>query len=240
MPSTETVFYTIQPGDSLCQIARRHHTTVPIILAQNARLNPGRMTAGTTIQIAPAAASAMAREEPQLPLALSNDMRLAWEQHVYWTRMVLISIAERLPDLTDTLNRLMRNPGDLADIFACFYPAARATIEQLLTEHLQIGGDIMVALRDGNAARAQALTAQWYQNADQMAVAFRSINPYYDPETTRGLLYEHLALTTKEVEARIAKNYAADIAAFDEVEMCAMRMADYFTAGIARQFPDCM
>jgi len=239
MPS-QTVFYTIQPGDSLCQIARRHQTTVPVILAQNARLNPGRMAVGTTIQIAPASASAAAREGPEMPLALSNDMRLAWEQHIYWTRMVLIGIAGRLPDLNDTLHRLMRNPGDLADIFACFYPAARDTIEQLLTEHLQIGGDIMTALRDGNTAQAQILTAQWYRNADQMAQAFRSINPYYDLEETRRHLYEHLALTTKEVEYRMAGNYAADIAAFDEIEKSAMMMADYFTIGIAKQFPDCM
>ena len=32
-------------------------------------------------------------------LLLTNSMRLAWEQHVYWTRMLLISIAEKLPDL---------------------------------------------------------------------------------------------------------------------------------------------
>ena len=240
MPSTEPTFYTIQPGDNLYQIARRYNTTVPVILAQNARLNPSRMTAGMTIQIAPAATTNPTyHEEPRLPLALSNDMRLAWEQHIYWTRMVLISIAAHLPDLNDTVNRLMQNPGDLADIFACYYPAARNTLEQLLTEHLQIGGDIMTALRDGHTAQAQALTTQWYANADQMAAAFRSINPYYDLETTRKMLYEHLALTTKEVELRMAGNYAADITAFADVERAALMMADYFTTGIARQFPDC-
>ena len=168
---------------------------------------------------------------------LSNDMRLAWEQHVYWTRMVLISIAHHLPDQTATVNRLMQNPKDLAAIFARYYPAAQDTIAKLLTEHLQIGGEIITAARDGKTTQVQTLSAQWYQNADQMAEAFHSVNPCYDLEMTKSMLHEHLALTTTEVSNRVAGNYAGDVGDFDKVEAAAIRMADYFTDGIIRQFP---
>lgn len=106
-----------------------------------------------------------------------------------------------------------------------------------MTEHLQIGAALITALRDEQTAQAQALTRRWYQNADQMADAFSGINPFYEREVVRNMLYTHLELTTKEVAARLAGNYPEDIAAFDQVERQAMEMADYFSAGIMHQFP---
>ena len=172
-------------------------------------------------------------------LYLLTGMRFVWSQHVYWTRMLLISIAERLKDQTDVTDRLLQNPKDIARIYADYYPEEAAKkIEQLLTEHLKIGAELITALRDKKSEEADKLTRQWYVNADEMADAFSSINPYYDREEVRKMLYRHLELTTNEVAMRLAENYKADIEAFDKVEHEAMAMADYFSTGIIRQFPD--
>jgi len=158
-------------------------------------------------------------------------------QHIYWTRLFLISTAERLKDLDATTARLMRNPKDIADVFAVFYGADIAKeIERLLTEHLQIGGDLIVALRDKKAQEAERLKRQWYANADQMANAFSGINPFFKHDELRDMLYRHLDLTTQEVLMRLAGNYEADIKAFGQVEQEAMDMADYFSSGIIMQF----
>jgi hypothetical protein len=37
---------------------------------------------------------------------------------------------------------------------------------------------------------------------------------------------------------RLAQDYAADIATYDEIEKQALAMADEFTGGIVKQFPD--
>jgi hypothetical protein len=108
----------------------------------------------------------------------------------------------------------------------------------LITEHLQIGAEIITALRDKESAKADELTKQWFANADKMADFFNSINPYYAREEMKNMLYTHLKLTTHEVEMRLAKDYKADIDAFDEVEREAMSMADYFTSGLVRLFPN--
>lgn len=50
------------------------------------------------------------------------------------------------------------------------------------------------------------------------------------------MLYEHLALTTEEVKARLRGHYKADIEAFDRVEKEALKIASYFTGGIWKQF----
>ena len=170
--------------------------------------------------------------------SLSNDMRLKWSQHVYWTRMLLLSIAHRLPDLEVVTARLMQNPNDIAGIFADYYaPAQAETVAKLLTEHLQIGRDLIVALRDGHQAEAEALNRAWYINADQMAHAFSGMSPYYGQQEMRDMLYRHLDLTKQEVAMRLGRNYVADIKAFDAVEAEAMDMADGFSLGIIRQFP---
>jgi hypothetical protein len=47
----------------------------------------------------------------------------------------------------------------------------------------------------------------------------------------------YLATTTKEVVARLTKNWDVDVAAFDEVYLHILRMSDALTDGIVKQFP---
>ena len=238
--------YIIERGDNLYQIARHYQTTVRDILTLNSNVDPYNLQIGSELIICPGENYQPKPETPDSPacpdasklLTLTNEMRLRWSQHVYWTRLLIVSIAERLGDLDATTRRLMRNPGDIADIFARYYPPQAAVrIAQLLTEHLQIGAELITALRDGDTAKAQTLNAQWYANADQMADAFSGISPYYGRQAMREMLYRHLDLTKQEVAMRLSRNYTADTKAFDAVEEEAMVMADMFTSGIIRQFP---
>lgn len=171
-------------------------------------------------------------------ISLSNKLHMAWMQHVYWTRLLIVSITQRLADQNATAARLLQNPNDIANIYAGYYPPdAVRTIAQLLTEHLEIGGALITALRDKDTAQQGVLGRRWYINADQMADAFSRLNPYYEREALRGMLYRHLELTSQEVAMRLAGDYAEEIEVFGEVEREAMEMADYFATGLMRQFP---
>lgn len=242
----QKISHVIARGDNLYQLARYYQTTVPMILAHNPNIDPYNLQIGASIVIYPGEDYLRQTNNPNPPVCpddskkidLTNSMRLAWSQHVYWTRMFLISTAERLEDQSATTDRLMQNPKDIAGIFANYYSQNIANIvAQLLTEHLQIGGELITALRDGRTAEAEKLTSEWYINADKMANTFNRINPHYDREEMREMLHKHLDLTTQEVAMRLAKRYTEDIEAFNEVEKEAMMMADYFTSGIIKQFP---
>jgi len=236
-------------------LARQYGTTVPAIMALNPGIEPLNLQIGSVILICqdgkPMPPCGSKPPQPPMPKSpmpeppmcpdkmLHGDMRTAWMEHVFWTRLLLISIAERMADQSDTTARLLRNPDDIARIFARYYPAATAKmISQLLTEHLQIGAKLITALRDKKTAEADKLNFKWYMNADKMADAFAGMNPYYDREELRKMLYSHLQLTTDEVAHRLAGDYAADVAAMDKVQAEALDMADYFTAGIMEQFPE--
>ena len=141
--------------------------------------------------------------------------------------------------LDATQVRLLRNPKDIASIFRRYYGVVVANkIQQLLTEHLTIGKDLIVALKNKKQEQITQLNTKWYQNADEMAEAFSSINQFYPKEEVRKMLYEHLRLTTNEINNRLQGKYAEDINSFDMVQKEILRMSQFFVNGIVKQFPN--
>lgn len=137
--------YVIRRNDSLYHIAAYYQTTVQSILSMNPHIDPYNLQIGTTIVICPGI-NLFAQTQNDDPLlsgcascsalpqiAMINAMRLVWSQHVYWTRMLLVSIAERLNDQNAVTVKILKNPSDIAGIFAGYYSAGAAqTISQLL------------------------------------------------------------------------------------------------------------
>ena len=235
MNEMNPILYTIRPGDTLYKLAMQYGTTVQTIIDNNIALNPYNLRVGQQIYIYPNHEYWISMNQVQL----LKQMNLVWEQHIMWTRMLLISIAENLKDLDATQARLLRNPKDIADVFRRFYGIAVANrIQQLLTEHLVIGKDLIVALKNKNQEQATILNTKWYQNADEMAEAFSSINPFYPKEEIQNMLYEHLRLTTNEVNNRLQGNYVEDINSYDMVQREILKISEFFVNGIVKQFPN--
>lgn len=239
MNNTDPILYTIRPEDTLYNIAIRYCTTVQNIIDVNFALDPYNLRVGQQLYIYPNCNQNNNFGVSINEVRLLEQMNLVWEQHIMWTRMLLISIAESLKDLDATQTRLLRNPKDIANIFRVYYGNNVASqIEKLLTEHLVIGKNLIVALKNNNKIEATELNKKWYQNADAMAEAFSSINPFYPKEEVRKMFYEHLNLTTNEVNARLKGDYVADIKAYDMVQMEILKISQFFVNGIVRQFPD--
>ena len=168
---------------------------------------------------------------------LDNAMRLAWLRHVYWTRMFMESAVFMLPDVDENKERLLQNPKEIADIFGKYYGGSeRMAIENLIEEHLKIGGDLIIAARDGKVEESEKLNNDWYKNADEIAEALSKINPYFDRNRIANMLYSHLDMTKGELAAILSGDYRADIKAFNMIENEAIEMAEYFSKGIADQF----
>lgn len=239
MNNSTPILHIIRPGDTLYNLALMYNTTVQDIINTNLALDPYNLRIGQQIYIYPNSNSPSNYWMSMNQVNLLKNMNLAWIEHILWTRMFLISVAENLNDLAPTKARLLENPKDIANVFRKYYGNNIAnTIEKLLTEHLVIGGDLIVALKNGNQKLAQELNTKWYKNADDMADAFSSINPFFSRKEMQNMLYEHLRLTTDEVSARLKKDYAADIKAYDAVQKEILKMSEFFVNGIVRQFPN--
>lgn len=244
MPScpAEPYAYTIRPGDSLWSIAQRFHTTIQEIASANPRLNVNNLRIGQTICIprrySPMPAQPFAGDISKAKQTLSNHMRLLWEQHVYWMRMVILSMALGLPDTEIVTNRLLRNPKDFEAALRPFYGEGIAgEFAELFTSHLAIAAELVQAAKANDSTAADDAEKRWYANADQIAAFLGRINPYWSAQEWKKMLYSHLAMTKAEAVDILTQKYTDSINMFENIEQEALAMADMMTQGIVKQFP---
>lgn len=231
--------YTLKHGDNLWMLAKRFRTTIQSIMAVNPGIDPHRLMIGQTIcipkyhQMPPHICITKSQE------ALKNYLNLLWGQHVMWTRMAIIAIAQDSPDKDLVVQRLLRNPTDFEHALTPLYGQEKAAqFSKLFRDHLVIAANLVSSAKKGDTDAAAQYEKQWYQNADQIAAYLNSINPYWSKETFTNMLHEHLAMTKSEAVYRLSKDYASDIAIFDQIELQALAMANAMAEGIIKQFPD--
>ncbi|MFC5700260.1 LysM peptidoglycan-binding domain-containing protein [Cohnella faecalis] len=170
---------------------------------------------------------------------LRNEFRMLWEEHVAWTRMLIISIASDLKDEALVTQRLLRNAPDMAAVFRRYYGDQVASrFNDLMTQHLVIADQLVKAAKAGDTAATADAEKRWYANADEIAVFLSGINPYWPKNDVAKMMHEHLRLTKSEAVNRLNQNFAADISDYDKIEQQALMMADVFTDGIVKQFPN--
>lgn len=246
MNCANTQEYQIRQGDSLYSIAQQFHTTVTSLLLSNPHANPYNLRVGDILTVCPgpgftapaAPPSANGGAISPAHFTLSNDMRAAWDNHIIWTRLAIVSILGDLRDTDAATKRLLKTADEISRIFGPFYgDAAAREIGRLLTGHIEIAGEMLTALHKGERERAKDADRRWHENADQMARAFSRLNPEYSFRETQRMLYRHLELIKEQVAKRMAGRYSEDVAAFDEYHGQAMDMADFFASGLVRQFP---
>lgn len=170
---------------------------------------------------------------------LKGEMRKLWIDHVIWTRSYIVSNLAGLLDQEQVLARLLKNQKDIGNAIKPYYgEAAGNKLAELLTEHIVIAGKIVNAAKSGNQADLEKFNKAWYKNADDIAKFLSSANPNWKHKQLKDLLDRHLQLLTENVAARLAKNWEADIIAFDQGENHIILLADTLTDGIIKQFPD--
>jgi hypothetical protein len=168
-----------------------------------------------------------------------DAMRKLWEDHITWTRLVIVSISNDLPDTDPTVQRLLQNQDDIGDAIKPFYgDAAGEQLSALLRDHILIAAEILQAAKSNDTKALNDAVARWYANADDIAVFLNSANPKEWPlEDMKMMMKEHLDLTLQEAVAYLHGDHTASIAAYDQIHLQILGMADMLSAGIIKQFP---
>jgi hypothetical protein len=182
------------------------------------------------------------RHAPVLPakaVALREDMRKLWEDHITWTRLAIISLESGTPDTDATVARLLQNQTDIGNAVKPFYgDAAGDELTRQLRAHILIAADVIAAAKAGDSAKLADAQARWTENADHIAAVLNSVNPRYWPlDTMKAEMHMHLDLTTQEAVARLHGDWTADVAAYDKVHEHILHMSDILSDGIIKQFP---
>jgi hypothetical protein len=166
-------------------------------------------------------------------------MHKLWEDHVTWTRNVILNIIDSLPGTEQAVNRLLQNQDDIGNAIKPFYgDAGGKELTRLLREHITTAADLLKAAKAGNDAAFKDANTKWFANADKISAFLGKANPNWKFSAMQKMMNDHLNLTTEEAVARLKKDYAADVKAYDKVHVEILSMADMLTDGIIQQFPD--
>jgi hypothetical protein len=166
-------------------------------------------------------------------------LRKLWSDHVIWTRQYIVAAVGGTPDADGAAGRLLKNQEDIGAAIVPYYgQAAGDGLTKLLKEHILIAVDLIAAAKSGNDADFKKHDERWSANAAEIAQFLASANPNWPEKDVLDLLSLHLQLTKGEVVARLQKDWAADVKAFDDIFNEIMVLADALYDGLAAQFPD--
>jgi hypothetical protein len=170
---------------------------------------------------------------------LRMGMHKLWEDHITWTRNVILNIMDDLPGTDQAVTRLLQNQDDIGNAVKSFYgEAGGKELTRLLREHITTAADLLKAAKAGNNPAFDEANKKWFTNADEISQFLSKANPNWKQDDMKKMMHDHLNLTTEEAVARLKKDYAADVKAYDKVHEEILSMADMLTDGIIKQFPE--
>jgi len=173
-------------------------------------------------------------------VALRMTMRKLWEDHITYTSFYITSALAGSDDAGKLAERLLKNQEDLGNAIKPVYgEAAGNQLTALLKEHILVAVDLVKAAKEGNKEATEAADKKWYKNGEDIAEFLSSANPKNWPkkELTE-MMFAHLAVTKDAVVAKLNKDHAAAIVAYDKGHDHILMMADALSIGIVKQFPE--
>jgi hypothetical protein len=172
-------------------------------------------------------------------VAFHDAMRKLWEDHITWTRLVIISVLNGLPDTQTTVARLLQNQADIGNAIKPFYgDTAGNQLATLLHDHITIAAEILTAAKAADNNALNDALSRWYINANQIAAFLNAANPKNWPLVTmQQMMKTHLDLTLKEAVTYLKADYQGSIDAYEQVHLEILQMADMLSTGIIQQFP---
>jgi hypothetical protein len=175
----------------------------------------------------------------QKQVALREDMRRLWEDHITWTRLAIISLTTDSPDTEATVGRLLQNQVDIGNAVKPFYGRrAGNELTNQLRRHILIAAEVIAAAKAGDSAKLADAQARWAKNGDDVAAVLASVNPrFWKLGKMKAELRMHLKLTTDEAVARLQGNWNADVAAYEKVHTHMLHFSDVLSDGLMKQFP---
>jgi hypothetical protein len=169
---------------------------------------------------------------------LKTGMRQLWEDHVTWTRNVILCLTDDLPGTQQAVKRLLKNQDDIGNAIIPFYgQAAGKKLTELLYDHINIAAEVVLAAKAGDNQKLGDANKRWFKNADEISEFLSKANPNWALADMKKMMHDHLQLTTDEAVYRLKKNYEADVIAYDKVHKEILEMSDMLADGIIMQFP---
>ena len=165
---------------------------------------------------------------------LKYNMRILWEDQIVLTHNVILCIVGNQPGIDEARDQLVKNQAAIGKIVAHYYGEETGKkLTKLLYKNAMITADIMIATsKRDKEAHTKAYNA-WKENTYETLVLFDQVNPNWNLNDLKDMMYEQARYTANEAVEIKNDNFDTSTEAYNN----AILMADAFTAGIIKQFP---
>lgn len=156
-----------------------------------------------------------------------------WTDIAAWTRAYIVSSVFSLPNLKAVSEKLYSLPMGFYDIFVSYYGTehSQSFISALSDYEVEC-----MRMVDGMCGRDQQLVdtsvKNWYLSADKLARFLSEINPYWDENQWRNLLYQYCRMKIDEVISTLNANYEQGNDLYDRMEDLTFIIGSYMARGI--------
>lgn len=171
---------------------------------------------------------------------LRDAMRGLWVDHMQWTYATVDSFFHNQASLQAHLDRLLQNQKDIGAAVATYYgKEAGDNMAALLTEHIQQAVPVLQAAQAGDDVALNKALADWYTNAEKIAVFLSAANPEHLPESvTKPMMKAHIDTTAAYAVNLLNGDYVKAVKDYGSAYAHMMELSDVLSAGIIKQFPD--
>lgn len=160
-------------------------------------------------------------------------IRMFWFELVVWIRMYMLSRYAGTGDAEKIFARLMQVPVKYVNAMKIFFP--NIDVEgylQLFTTYLELLDAFITAMLENNVEELNRVTRSLYDNADERAAFVATINPFWNVEQWRDLLYVNLRSTIEESNTFLMGDYERNIDIFTRLLDQAETSSTFLAQGI--------
>lgn len=166
-------------------------------------------------------------------LNIINTVRMMWMEFIMWSRAFVTSIASGYGDVEAVGLKLYNIPNDFGNLFSVFFGRqAGYRMEQLFTEQILIGLDIINAQQNSDIERVDEATKRFDRNTNEISAYLALLNPYWDEKVWNNLFAEFAKTKVFETIAIATGNFDESVRLSAALQDQAMKMADYMANGI--------
>ena len=194
----------------------------------------------TDAQVPTTSKGEVAHPDPIYANDLRVGMRKLWVSNAIWMREYIVNTIGGDLSLDAASKRLAKSQDDIGRAFAPFYGAETGSkVTTLLRQHTSLVKEMIEASMAKNTAKLTEADKRWRANADSITTLLSTVNPTNWPMATiQPVLAGGMNLTIAETNARLKRDYNADVETFDTILAQSLKLADMLSDGIIKQFPN--
>ena len=163
------------------------------------------------------------------------NIRMIWFDLSFWVRSFMLSKYRGIGDVNDVFNRLQQVPDAFIGSLRQFFgdnPILKDYQIQLNT-YIDLIDSLTTAEMNGNTDEVSRIVKLLYQNMDERAASFASLNPsYWNVSDLQTRLYDNLSSTLEESTTFLTGDYARNLDVFDTLLDQAESISGVITQGL--------